>query len=308
MEDTNLVNTSHENSNKSKNAQNDLDNYLKHFGWVQISLVFLVNSAKHILGIQVALPNFSLHHQDYKCDTSCLQNQTRPELIYPTKTDSCGVQHYDFCKVNIDNLNTTSECKNIISTESGDCKNFIFDTSGFYKKTFTSEFNIICDNKVLGDWIKASFFVSIILSNFLNSALADKYGRRPVQIMNSIGIILATYFSANAWSPASYTLARMLGSFFFFGHSLMIYTLSIELVGPSARTKANFIYSCIYASGLILASYPLSRFYRDFVPGFNGIVFGGFSLIAAWFSWKLPETLGKDLPLTVEEAEIRYQQ
>ena len=78
MEDTNLVNTSHENSNKSKNAQNDLDNYLKHFGWVQISLVFLVNSAKHILGIQVALPNFSLHQQNYKCDTK--PNKTRINL------------------------------------------------------------------------------------------------------------------------------------------------------------------------------------------------------------------------------------
>ena len=58
MEDTNLVNTSHENSNKSKNAQNDLDNYLKHFGWVQISLVFVVNSAKHTLGISFLSSKF----------------------------------------------------------------------------------------------------------------------------------------------------------------------------------------------------------------------------------------------------------
>ena len=110
-------------------------------------------------------PWFSLHRQDYKCDTSCLEIPVDDVSFYKTKKDYCGNIEYDFCKVNLEYLkkvNATTECKSQIANleldEFSSCKNFIYDTSGFYKKTFTSEFDIICENRVLGDWIKSCYY------------------------------------------------------------------------------------------------------------------------------------------------------
>ena len=41
------------------NAQDKLDDYIKHFGWVQITIILLTISAKTTTGIQAALPLFS---------------------------------------------------------------------------------------------------------------------------------------------------------------------------------------------------------------------------------------------------------
>ena len=45
---------------------------------------------------------------------------------------------------------------------------------------------------------------------------------------------------------------------------------------------------------------------QDVFPGILGIIFGAFGFVAGCLAWRLPETLGKDLPLTVEDAEMRY--
>ena len=56
---------------------------------------------------------------------------------------------------------------------------------------------------------------------------------------------------------ALYVVARMTVAYFMFGYSLVMYTICIEIVGPSARSKANFMYF-IYGLGNLIMSYPLA--------------------------------------------------
>ena len=62
--------------------------------------------------------------------------------------------------------------------------------------------------------------------------------------------------------------------------------------------------SIVARAGSILAPFVVGL--QDIFPGILGVIFGGLGLMAGFLAWRLPETLGKDLPLTVEDAELRY--
>ena len=57
---------------------------------------------------------------------------------------------------------------------------------------------------------------------------------------------------------ALHVVARMTVAYFMFGYSLVMYTICIEVVGPSARSKASFMYFIIYGLGTLIMSYPLA--------------------------------------------------
>jgi len=263
------ANSYSETSSTTKNPQDQLDDYMKHFGWYQIVIILLTISAKSTTGIQATLPLFSVHKQDFKCDVGNVTG-INESLLYEHDDPVCGVENLDFCRINVEYLESVQN-KSIYTDPNGgrignesvtnryqDCENFVFDKTGFYEHTFTSEFDIVCGNRVYADWIKSCYYVSVILSVYIHGALADRFGRRPVYIGTGIGLLFATLFSAKAWSPESYVIARMTVAYFMFGYSLVMYTICIEVVGPSARSKANFMYSLIYGLGTFIMSYPLA--------------------------------------------------
>ena len=71
------------------------------------------------------------------------------------------------------------------------------------------------------------------------------------------------------------------------------------------RPSCIAVCSIVARLGSILSPFVVSL--QDiFGPSILGIVCGGCGLAAGILAWRLPETLGKDLPLTVEDAELRY--
>ena len=103
-----------------------------------------------------------------------------------------------------------------------------------------------------------ALYVSVILSVYIHGTLADRIGRKPIYIGTGFGLLFSTLLSAKSWNPATYVVARMLVSYFMFGYSLVMYTICIEIVGPTARSKANLMYSLLYGLGAFLMSYPLA--------------------------------------------------
>ena len=187
-------------STNSKNPQDQLDDYMKHFGWYQIIIILLTISAKSTTGIQATLPMFSIHKQDFKCDIGNITGVDK-SLLYKHNEPVCGDESLDFCKIDVEYLESVQN-KSIYTDPNGgkrignesvtnkyqNCENFIFDKSGFYQHTFTSEFDVVCENRVYADWIKSCYYVSVILSVYINGALADRFGRRPVYIGTGIGL------------------------------------------------------------------------------------------------------------------------
>ena len=82
------------------------------------------------------------------------------------------------------------------------------------------------------------------------------------------------------------------------------YIWSAELFSTDLRPTCIAFCSIVARAGSI--SSPFVVGFQELFPGCLGLIFGSFSLAASWLAWKLPETLGKDLPLTVEDAESRY--
>jgi len=95
-----------------------------------------------------------------------------------------------------------------------------------------------------------------------------------------------------------------IGKFCITGTFGVCYIWSAEMFSTDLRPTCIAVCSIVARFGSILAPFIVG--FQDIFPAILGIVFGGFGLAAGVLAFQLPETLGKDLPLTVEDAELRY--
>lgn len=159
-------------------------------------------------------------------------------------------------------------------------------------------------NTIIVGAINLTFTVIAILT-------VDKFGRKPLQIIGALGMALAMFglgltFFFQHLGLGSLLFMLLYVAFFAVSWGPIVWVLLAEIFPNRIRGRAMaFAVAAQWISNYLVSwTFPMmdkSTFLQDlFHGGFAYWIYGGMSLIAAWFMWKyVPETKGK----TLEEME-----
>ncbi|KAK3087370.1 hypothetical protein FSP39_005127 [Pinctada imbricata] len=155
------------------------------------------------------------------------------------------------------------------------------------------------------------FAITSILSNFPPYFLVDRFGRsRTLSCLMAISGLacLSTIFSVNFGGKELQNLTTALAMFgrFCAGSAyLTIYLFSAELYPTVVRNAGLGASSCCARIGSMISPFVAES--ASLIAGKGGqalplVIFGGLTIIGAFFSLLLPETMNKKLPDSVEDA------
>lgn len=146
-------------------------------------------------------------------------------------------------------------------------------------------------------------------------SLIDRFGRRSLMIMGSIGLI--TFMSLIAWTfygqhfEGPGILWFLLGYMFFFGLSdgIVIWVFISEIFPNSIRSKGQSLGSFTHWFFAVLISwtFPVAINSPAIGPGNVFMFFAVMMFLQLLFAWKLmPETKGKSLEQIQKDLKIQY--
>ncbi|XP_056008133.1 organic cation transporter protein-like [Ostrea edulis] len=207
----------------------DYDDIIKElgsFGKYQRRVFFLLSVPCLLTGFGASVTSFILGNHQHRCklpfhenDTFAVQSETHLEIInktIPRNPDG-----------------TFSKCSILINGTETKCSEWVYDQSQF-KRTVTSDFNLVCDNLYLRSHVKIAYMVGFLMASVI-SQLADVVGRRFMVRMVctlQIGIVFAIPFSSTL--PMFATL-RFFEGMFSLAFFQVYYTTVLELVGSKER-------------------------------------------------------------------------
>ncbi|XP_038048035.1 organic cation transporter protein-like isoform X2 [Patiria miniata] len=149
-----------------------------------------------------------------------------------------------------------------------------------------------------------AFFISgavEIPAYILAMVAIEKLGRRPnlgsTMVVGGVACVVTIFIEPGTWQ----TVVAMIGKFCVSASFAIVYIYSAELFPTSLRTVGMGVCSMASRIGGIIA--PLILLLDDVWAPFPLLLFGAPSILAGLLAFLLPETRGKCLPETVEEAE-----
>ena len=145
------------------------------------------------------------------------------------------------------------------------------------------QWSLVCGNAYKSDLVQSLFMAGLFVGNLVGGAIADQRGRRPVVIINAVGV---TFFSILAASPVTapnhtvYSLWRFIAGFCAGAYGLLSFSLPAELVSCAERGFINTVNTIAFALGIASLSL-LAYNIRDWrmlsiataVPGLIGIYY-----------------------------------
>ncbi|KAM3720876.1 Organic cation transporter [Dirofilaria immitis] len=148
---------------------------------------------------------------------------------------------------------------------------------------------------------------------FLVWPLLDAVGRRwslaGPMIIAGLACVSTIFTSISQDHPLFIAIMAYVGKFGIAGSFAVIYLFSGELYPTVLRAIGMGMSSMVAGSGLILAPYVVRldtsrHFEGDYIRVLPLIIMGLLAISAAIASFFLPETMGKPIPQTLEEAEL----
>ncbi|OWF45915.1 Organic cation transporter protein [Mizuhopecten yessoensis] len=166
--------------------------------------------------------------------------------------------------------------------------------------------------------LEGNYYLNFLLSGLvefpaytLTLLLLDRLGRKWLYIIcmilggvSCISTIFTILYLEERYQPVTIALA-MLGKLGAAGAFGIIYTYSAELFPTVVRNAGMGASSCISRIGAIAAPYIADS--GNYIGGSTGkafplAVFGSLSILAGLLSLHLPETMGQELPETIEDG------
>ncbi|GAB6023621.1 hypothetical protein CHUAL_008389 [Chamberlinius hualienensis] len=220
-----------------------------------------------IIVLFLYLPNLFLSMQDmgyiftsaipnYRCYVDGCDNDTTTYeedfLNFTTPYD----YHYDRfsqCQLYIFENDTSphvNNCQNkmIDPTSIYNCDKWKYDTSD-YTSTVVAQFNLVCDHDNLAALSQSIYMIGNMFGGLLAGMAADKYGRKKV-VYICLAIVLALGVSSAFVPNFSFYLVLR---FFLGGTSqgafIILFVMSVEIVGKSFRGTTGMLINVAYSMG-----------------------------------------------------------
>ncbi|XP_056008132.1 organic cation transporter protein-like [Ostrea edulis] len=249
----------------------DVIEELGSFGKFQRRVLFLISVPCLLTGFGAPATSFILGNHEHRCklpfyenDTFAVQSETHLEIINGTiPRNSDG---------------TLSKCTILVNGTETKCSEWVYDQSQF-KRTVTSDFNLVCDNLYIRSHLKTSYLFGFLVASMI-SQLADVVGRRIMLLaIGTINVVVVFTVPFSISIPMFATLR------FFEGLcSMAFYQVSfvtvIELVGPLERIFTANLSKILYCFGefflILLVFFERDWFYLMLwlaIPAITPLVF-----------------------------------
>jgi len=238
-------------------------------GRYQILLVTLVFYLAIPSGLHNVASVFYAANIDYSCNVPPLDNKT----LYPSLTDQDVLNYttpknnddkYDGCKRYGYDLNTCVPpeltCVDKTAPTINCDKGYHFYYDEFDSTTLT-EWDLVCDKSILSTMATSFFFAGMWFGAILFGYLSDRYGRKPILLVTTIGsIICGVGVGLTPWFEL-FVVLRFLSAAFTHGGYLIMFVYVVEITGPKRNVTGIHSHSA-FAMGYSLNSL-FAYFLRD---------------------------------------------
>ncbi|XP_060070271.1 organic cation transporter protein-like [Ylistrum balloti] len=131
------------------------------------------------------------------------------------------------------------------------CTAWVYDQSVFLE-TFVSKHDLVCEDADIPTYMQILMYSGALAGSLTQGFFADRFGRQRV-ICYSLAIVFVSGL-ISAWSPNYYafTLLRFFQIMASRGVYISSFILAIEMVGPSKRQWAGFLFNYPYSAGIAL--------------------------------------------------------
>ncbi|XP_067674869.1 organic cation transporter protein-like [Haliotis asinina] len=225
--------------------------HLGDFGWYQKRLYLLICIPSFFGSMQSLAVLFLLDTPGHRCslgvnDTYQVQDAHHSSFInmsIPWETDrdkqvlsSCKIYQYPQNGSQPNNLTTP-------------CSAWVFDRAT-YESTLTEKFGIVCDDLVLRSHSNMAGFAGQLAGTLVMGLLSDFFGRRPLYLLNSLGVAIISISMAFVPNVYVYIAFRVLGSMCGIAAFTSSFVLTMEMTGPSRRVFVGIIVEVFWCMGL----------------------------------------------------------
>ncbi|CAF4851696.1 unnamed protein product [Pieris macdunnoughi] len=144
--------------------------------------------------------------------------------------------------------------KCLVFTENNDtstCSKWVFDTT-YRASSRGMEWNLVCRNYWKGALVQSFYMLGVFAGAIILGGLADKIGRKTVFCWSALlqllfGVLVA--FIPEYWIFSAFTF--LYGMFGSAGAFIPAFVLTMEIVGPSKRTKCSVAFHCCFSFGMM---------------------------------------------------------
>lgn len=131
------------------------------------------------------------------------------------------------------------------------CRDWVYDHS-VYETTAVEEWELVCSNKYRMSLIQSTFMSGVLVGAVVLCELADKFGRRTISLISSLGFVVSAICVAFTTQYSLFLFFRFLVAGFGSGLFLPNFVIVMETVGPEGRTTLGMLYQCFFAVGFML--------------------------------------------------------
>ncbi|XP_012259159.2 organic cation transporter protein-like [Athalia rosae] len=136
------------------------------------------------------------------------------------------------------------------------CDSYVYDES-IYKRTITSDFDLVCDNSWLKTTSDSLFMVGVMIGAMIFGASSDKWGRKPSYYAAIVSYLLGSILVLISPEFVSYTIARIVVGAACSGIFMVGYVNVLEIIGTKHRrvivAGIHVSYSLGYATLIVCA-------------------------------------------------------
>ncbi|OWF44983.1 Organic cation transporter protein [Mizuhopecten yessoensis] len=194
--------------------------------------------------------------------------------------DRCHMYSFDYNNVKFDNSSRP------INASLVKCNEWVYSESAF-KETFTSKYNIVCDDAHITSLIKSLFFVGKFVGALVFGTLSDTFGRKKTFYLTLVMHFGITFGSSWSSSSTVYAVLSVATGATTQGVFIVGFVLGIEFVGPSKRKSAGMIVHFFFGFGLIILP-AVSYFARHWY--YINLICSAPAAIFIVYWWLLPES------------------
>ncbi|OWF44987.1 Organic cation transporter protein [Mizuhopecten yessoensis] len=131
------------------------------------------------------------------------------------------------------------------------CTSWTYDQSVFLE-TIVSKYDLVCESAAIPAYMQIFMYSGALAGSLCQGVFADRFGRQRVICCSLVLVFLSGF--ASAWAPNYYVFAilRFIQIMTSRGVYISSFILAIELVGPSKRQWAGFLFNYPYSAGIAM--------------------------------------------------------
>nr|XP_026695296.1 organic cation transporter protein-like [Ciona intestinalis] len=250
----------------------------------QVASVFLAATPSH----RCALPPLDDSSLYPNLTEAQLKNYTLPLDTRTGDYDECKRYNYSLTSCTPGELNCISPYPPIppkvipIKCDKG----FYYDTS-VYTSTVTTEWNLVCDDVIIGSVVTAVFFAGVLLGSLVGGNIADIFGRCPTMLVGQLAMAAIGIGCAFAPNLVGFAALRFTLALFLQAGYIACFVYVMEITGEKWRTMIGINVQAVFAVGYMTLS-GFAYAWRDWRDLQLAISFVPLPFVFFWFF--LPES------------------